>query len=127
MSDMLEVVNTEWYDAELAAMPAEYAARVIKRVDVLRQKPWGAALADRTVAPLRDGIYELRILGRGAAFRVLFFLAPGRSPRLVVLTTCVAKSAMKKRKLLDAELERAAARREMWIEQEKRRRANERG
>lgn len=76
-------------------------------------------MADRTIVALRDGIYELRVLGRGAAFRILFFVVPGRSPRLVVLTSVVATSVMKKKHRNDAELERAKQLRELWLEQMK--------
>lgn len=65
------------------------------------------------------GIHELRVLGHGAAFRILFFMMPGRSPRVVVLTTCATKSAMEKQQRLDAEVERARNRRARWLEQQR--------
>ena len=124
MSDAIEVVTTPWYDAELAALPPDQQARILNRVGNLSRKNWGEAMADRSVAPLRDGIYEVRVLGRGAAFRLLFFVMPGRSPRLVVLTAVVEKSVMKKRQRLDAELQRAVERRARWLELEKARKAD---
>jgi putative component of toxin-antitoxin plasmid stabilization module len=116
----MEVVLTEWYHRDLELLPRLEKMRVERKVVSLSSKPWSAAIADRTIAPLMDGIYEVRILGRGAAYRVLFFVAPGRSPRLVVVTTCAAKAVMKKRAGMNAEVARAKARRQAWLaEQEK--------
>jgi putative component of toxin-antitoxin plasmid stabilization module len=120
MADELEVVPTHWYTAEVRALPEEGRTRVDRRLLNFARKGWTASLGDATVKHLRDGIHELRVVGRGAAYRVLFFLAPGRSPRMVVLTTCAAKSDLKKRPRMDAELERASERRAQWIEQQKR-------
>lgn len=80
-------------------------------------KGWCAAMGNETIKPLRDGIYELRVLGRGAAFRLLFFVVPGLSPRMVVLTTCASKSDMLKRQRMEAEIDRAIQRRAAWMEQ----------
>ena len=88
-------------------------------------KGWAAATADQSVRHLREGIHELRILGKGASFRVLFFLVPGRSPRVVVLTTCASKSEMKKRKRFEAELQRAKTRRDLWLKQQRKRATDE--
>jgi putative component of toxin-antitoxin plasmid stabilization module len=119
MSDLLEVVPTVWYMNEVRALPRKERDRIDRKLISLALKGWTAAVADLSVKHLRDGIYEFRILGRGAAFRILFFLAPGRSPRLVVLTTCASKSVMQKKLRLDAEVERAAGRRTMWLEQQR--------
>lgn len=119
MSDVVEVVYSSWYNAELETLMDGHRERVERKIDVFVEKGWRSSVRDRTVAPLQDGIYELRILGRGAAFRVLFFLIPGTSPRVVVLTACVAKAVLKKRQRLDAELERAKHRRTVWLEQER--------
>ena len=118
MSEPIEVIATSWYDAEFAALAPEHRTRIEKRLDTFRRKGWREAMTDHSVVHLRDGIFELRILGRGAAFRVLFFVAPGRSPHLVVLTTAAAKSVLKKRQRLDAEIERARHRRALWLEQQ---------
>lgn len=120
MSDDIEVVQTDWYTVEFAALPRMDQLRVTRKLDTLRKKRWGEAITDRTIAPLDDGIYEVRVLGRGAAYRLLFFVAPGRSRRIVVLTSCVLKGVMKKRASLAAEIARAKARRQAWLdEQEK--------
>jgi putative component of toxin-antitoxin plasmid stabilization module len=119
MSDLLEVVPTVWYTNEVRALPRKERDRIDRKLISLALKGWNAAMADLSVKHLRDGIYEVRVLGRGSAFRILFFLAPGRSPRLVVLTTCASKSVMQKKQRLDAEVERAAGRRAMWLEQQR--------
>ena len=127
MSDSLEVVPTQWYESELMALPGPAQTRVERKVNALRQKGWDLAVKDQTIKHLRDGIHELRVLGHGAAFRVLFFVVPGRSPRLVVLTACPAKSAMKKHSRMDAEIERAVLRRALWLEQQKKNKENDDG
>jgi putative component of toxin-antitoxin plasmid stabilization module len=124
MAHEVEVITTEWYDAEFSSLEAVHRSRINRRIDLLQQTPWNVSLEKRMVAPLREGIYEMRVLGKGAAFRVLFFLAPGRTPRMVVLTACVAKSVMKKRRRFDAELARAETRRALWLERETKGRAN---
>jgi hypothetical protein len=118
MSDDMEVVVTGWYEADLALLPKPDRERVTRKLVSLSQKPWSAAIADRTIAPLRDGIYEVRVLGRGAAYRLLAFVAPGRSPRLVVVTACVAKAVMKKKAGLAAAIARARTRRQAWLQQQ---------
>jgi len=119
MSEPLEIVPTSWYTAEVRALPHQGRDRIDRRLFNFAQKGWAASLADATVKHLRDGIYELRVLGQGAAYPVLFFVAPGRAARVVVLTTCAAKSVMKKRGRLDAEVERALDRRSRWMEQQR--------
>ena len=119
MSDRFEVVPTPWFITELRALQTKDRNRIDRKLIKFAQKSWTDATADGSVKHLRDGIHELRVLGHGAAFRILFFLMPGSSPRVVVLTTCAAKSVMKKRLRLDTEVERARDRRARWIEQEK--------
>lgn len=126
MSDTVEVVYSSWYNDELAQLSSRSKTRIESKLQHFLEKGWMASIRDRTVTPLRDGIYELRVVGTGPAFRLLFFVMPGRSPRIVVLTTCATKSAMSKRARLDAEVERAAARRSVWLE-EQRKRENDEG
>jgi hypothetical protein len=122
VNDGIEVVVTEGYEEDLARLPGVDQLRVTRKVDTLRRKKWSGAIADRSIAPLVDGIYEVRVLGRGASYRLLFFLAPGRSPRVVVLTACITKGVMKKRAALSAEIARANSRQKAWVqEQEKNR------
>ena len=117
MDDTLTVVASSWYTTEVRALLAEHRDRIDRKLAALVAKGWSAAISDGSVKHLRDGIHELRALGQGAAFRLLFFLVPGRSPRVVVLTTCAPKAAMAKRQRLDAEIERAKNRRTAWMEQ----------
>ena len=119
MGDSIKVVASPWYTAEVQALPKLHRDRIDSKVFTFTEKGWSAAMADETIKPLRDGIYELRVLGRGAAFRLLFFVVPGLSPRLVVLTTCALKSDMLKRQRMEAEIERAIERRAAWMEQRK--------
>ena len=126
MSDRLEIVPTEWYVAEVRALPNDERTRIDRRLAGFVEKGWAAAMRDGTVKHLRDGIHEVRVLGKGAAYRVLFFLVPGRSPRVVVLTTCASKSSVAKRQRLEAEITRASDRRATWMEQETQRGRNER-
>lgn len=118
MSDTFELVLSSWFHDEVSELSDEHRAWIARKLSDLRKKPWDAAVRDRTVAPLRDGIWEVRIPGHGAAYRLLFFIMPGRSPRLIVLTSCEAKSRMLKKKVLDAAITRASDRRVAWIEQE---------
>jgi putative component of toxin-antitoxin plasmid stabilization module len=126
MKDGVEIVPTPWYDAELIALPGPDKERVERRLKGLSAAGWGSSMADGRIKHLRDGIHEVRILGRGAAYRVLFFVAPGVAVRVVVLTTCAAKSLMKKRHAIDAELRRALDRRAWWMEQHKQEEKDER-
>jgi putative component of toxin-antitoxin plasmid stabilization module len=118
VSDAIDVRLTEDCRAELRELPKPDRTWINGVIHGLQAKGWQAAMADRTIAPLQDGIWELRIVGHGAAYRILFFVMPGRSPRLVVLTLCLAKSDSQKTRVLKAAVARAARRRELWLEQE---------
>lgn len=118
MSDAVEVVLTDWYVGDLATLPDRDRVRVERKLRMLPKKKWSESLADGSVAPLKDGIYEVRVLGRGAAYRVLFFIVPGRVPRLVVMTACIAKSVMNKRASLNAEIARAKTRQARWLQEQ---------
>jgi phage-related protein len=115
MDDTVEVVTSPWYMRELRALPRDNRDQIQRKLIAFAAKGWSAAMADQTVKHLQDGIYELRVLGHGPAFRLLFFVVPGRRPRVIVLTTCAAKSLMQKRQRLDAEIERAKDRRAAWM------------
>jgi putative component of toxin-antitoxin plasmid stabilization module len=118
VSDSLEIVASSWFRQEFGELQKDQRKRINRKLMEFTAKGWSAAMADQTVKHLRDGIYELRVPGRGPAFRLLFFVVPGRRPRVVVLTTCAAKSLMKKRQRLDAEVERAKSRRAAWTAQD---------
>jgi phage-related protein len=117
MSDGFELVASAWFRQELAALPQEQQDRIDGKLAAFTSKGWSAAKRDQTVKHLDDGIYELRIVGHGPAYRLLFFVVPGRQPRIVVLTTCAAKSLMKKRQRMESEIERAKSRRAAWREE----------
>jgi putative component of toxin-antitoxin plasmid stabilization module len=76
---------------------------------------------NRDVVELEDGIWELRVVGRGSAFRCLCFLDARARDRVVVLTACVAKASIKKRHVMTTEVQRAKVRRGLYLEQERRR------
>lgn len=117
MHDEIRIDSSRWFTEELLGLPVKDAERVVDRLDSLQRKGWRAAITDGTIKHLRDGIWEVRVLGAGAAYRLLFFPAPARAMRLVVLTTCAAKSVVAKRKRLELEIDRAIRRRDEWIRQ----------
>jgi hypothetical protein len=120
MRDAVEVEFTHDCRAELRELAKAERDWIAQKIRHFIGKGWSAAVADQSVKHLEDGIHELRILGQGASFRLLFFIVPGRSPRMVVLTSCAAKSLLKKRKRMEAEIARARRRRAAWLEQMRR-------
>jgi hypothetical protein len=120
MRDAVEVELTDDCRAELRELTKGERDWIAQKIRHFVDKGWSAAVADQSVKHLEDGIHELRVLGQGAAFRLLFFIVPGRSPRIVVLTSCAAKSLLKKRKRMEAEIARAKHRRAAWLEQMRR-------
>jgi phage-related protein len=115
MSDLVRAVHTEWFTSELKALPAAQRARVVARVHMLERKGWTISLKDDDIEELEDGIYELKVRGRGPAYRPLFFVAPGNPGRLVVLTNCVAKGILKKGRVRRGQIARAKNRRDEWL------------
>jgi putative component of toxin-antitoxin plasmid stabilization module len=115
MSDIVAVEYTTWVRDELKQIPGEQAARVLRRVDMLPAKGWQISVRDGDVVQLHSGIWELRITGKGPAYRVLFFVEPRNPGRLVVLTTCAPKGLLKKKSRLEAEVKRALTRRSEWL------------
>lgn len=120
MTNTVEVELTGDCRAELRELAKAERDWINQKIRHFMGKGWSAAMADQSVKHLDDGIHELRVLGKGAAFRLLFFIVPGRSPRMVVMTSCAAKSALKKRSRMDAEIARAKQRRTAWMEQMRR-------
>jgi putative component of toxin-antitoxin plasmid stabilization module len=114
--DGIRIVTSYWFDEEFHALPEPARKRINRRLLGLQVKGWTAALADGTIDHLEDGIWEVRVPGTGPAYRLLFFPAPGRAMRLVVLTSCLSKTAVGKRRLLSRAIERAKRRRDLWIE-----------
>ena len=113
--DRVSAEFTRWIIAELEELQRLDRWRVFNRIGVLEDKGWGDSMRRKDVVPLKDGIYELRVVGRGPAYRVLFFVMPGNPGRLAVLTSCVRKASMSKDRVKAAEINRALARRDAWL------------
>ena len=120
MGDGVQVEYTQAFVRELRALPPDQRARVVRRVDVLQRKGWGTSAQARDVVRLSPHIWELRVLGTGPAYRVLFFAIPGEPDRIVVLTRCVRKGLMKKTAVMASEIARAESRRREWLAQHER-------
>ncbi len=118
MADEVDITLTTECRAELRELPRPDRQWIGGVIRSFQAKGWQAAVGDQTIGPLEDGFWELRVVGHGAAYRILFFVAPGRSPRLVVLTLCLTKSESQKMRVLKAALGRASRRRLRWMEQE---------
>lgn len=118
MQDALTIEFTTWFIEELQELPTDEQARVARRLAVLERKGWAASAENRDVAPLKDGIWEVRIVGKGPSYRLLCFQIPGDPGRIVVLTSCVKKGLMKKSAVKDAEIERASTKRALWLSQQ---------
>lgn len=119
MNDEIRIVSSSWFTAEFLELSAPARKRIDRRLAGLQEKGWTAALADGTIKHLEEDIWEVRVLGTGESYRLLFFPTPGRRMRLLVLTTCATKAAVGKRRLLSLAIERARSRRDWWIEQQK--------
>lgn len=115
MRDEIRVVSTPWFEDEMLSVPVDQRRRIRRRLGTLEIKGWTGAIADGTIQHIRDGIWEVRVVGHGAAYRIFFFPAPRRAMRTLVLTTAAPKSAIEKQRLLDLEVERARRRRAEWI------------
>lgn len=115
MHDDIRIVSSSWFNQELLRLPEKQQSRIRRRLGMLEVKGWMASIADGTIDHLEDGIWEVRVLGTGPAYRVLFFPAPRRTLRMLVLTTVAAKPAVAKQRLLNREIERAKRRRDQWI------------
>lgn len=115
MSDLVQVRYTHWFVEELERLPPDQQARVVAQVALVERKGWGAAMRDRDVVHLEDGIHEIRVVGKGPAYRALCFVVPGQPGRIVVVTSCAPKGLLKKRKVMDGEITRAKNRRAEWL------------
>ncbi|HEU0014437.1 MAG TPA: type II toxin-antitoxin system RelE/ParE family toxin [Longimicrobium sp.] len=115
MADEVQAVYTRWVWEEIRELPPDQQARVVRRVSLLERKGWGASVRNRDVVHLQDEIWELRVVGTGPAYRLLFFVSSGAVPRLVVLTGCVGKAALKKDRVMPVEIARAERRRREWL------------
>ena len=111
---------TSWFRKELGELPPDQQARVFRRVRTFEEKGWDASAADQDIKRLEGEIWELRIHGKGPAYRILFFPDPADPRKVVVLANCVKKGLMKKSKVSRAEIKRADSRRLEWLDGRKR-------
>jgi putative component of toxin-antitoxin plasmid stabilization module len=118
VNDDVRVILTEWFDSDFKRLDEAQQDRVRHRIGALKQKGWRWSAMNRDVAELEDGIWEMRVVGRSPAFRCLFFLLPHAPGRVVVVTACLAKASIKRRRVMAAEIQRAKARRAQWLTQE---------
>jgi hypothetical protein len=118
MRDDVKMAYTDDFRRELLAIPPEQQRRVARRIAHQERRGWADGVKAGDLVPLQHEIWELRIVGRGAAYRVLFALVPRDPVRLLLLTTCSSKARLKKRAVMDAELRRARARLDHWLEQQ---------
>lgn len=117
MSGELRAEWTTWFHTELRELPPDQQARVIRRVRIFEEKGWNASAADQDIKKLEGEIWELRIHGKGPAYRILFFPDPSNPRRVVVLVNCVKKGLMKKSMVSRSEIKRAETRRLEWLAQ----------
>jgi phage-related protein len=115
MIDAIEAVHTEWFTEELEALPPDQQARVLRRIDTFERKGWRISAADEDIKELRDNVWELRVIGKGPAYRALFCPFTGATKRFALLTNCVKKAFMKKGKVKEGEITRALSRCSEWL------------
>lgn len=118
MSDISAIVFTDDAAAEIARIPAPLRAIVLSKIEQVQMVGWQQSLTNRSVKKIGDEIFEIIQKGRGAAYRVLCFTTRGPDGRLVVTTSCVAKSTMLKQIRFKREVERAETRRQTWLHQQ---------
>lgn len=94
MSDIVEIVYMAEAKKEIAALPENQQARVVGRIEQVRKVGWQDSLENKTVKKLEGQIYEIRVTGKGTAYRVLCFQMGGKNGRIVVTTSCEAKSKL---------------------------------
>ncbi len=117
MSDIANIVYMAEARKEIAALPAADQARVVARIEQVQKTGWQNALETQTVKKLRGDIYEIRVAGKGSAYRVLCFQTGGQGGRIVVTTSCETKSNLLRQRRLRQAISRAESRREKWFTQ----------
>lgn len=118
MTDGFQVELTDEAQQEILGFGKAAAARIGERIRQAQEVGWQESQKIRLVKNLgsiEPGIYEIIVKGKGEAYRILCFPVGMRDGRLVVLTSCVAKS-----RLLHGGLRRnvriAAHRRDKWLQ-----------
>lgn len=114
MSDLVRVAYTDRYARDYARVSPDQRRRIVRRLRVLQGKPWTAAVSDGTLAHLRDGVWEVRVVGSGPAYRLIGFVASGNPGRVLVLTGCSPKADIKKKAAMNSQVERAITIRATW-------------
>lgn len=117
MKDGFQVEVTDDAGQEILSFGNAAAARIGERIRHAQAVGWQESQQIglvKNLGNIEPGIYEILVKGKGEAYRLLCFPVGMRDGRLVVLTSCVAKS-----KLLGSGLKRhvktAAQRRDKWL------------
>ncbi|HEX2205887.1 MAG TPA: hypothetical protein VHG91_21410 [Longimicrobium sp.] len=123
MSDGFEVEVTDDARREIWALGNKAAVRIVERIRYVKGVGWQASQQNGLIKNLGDiepGMFEILVKGRGEAYRVFCFPVGMRHGRLVVLTSCVAKSKLLGRGL-QRHVQTAAQRRDEWLRTHKER------
>jgi hypothetical protein len=105
---------------EIRSFGPRAAARIEERLRIVRAAGWEGA---RSAGMIRDlgriakGIFEIRVTGRGEAYRLLCFATGDGSGRIVVVAGCVQKSRLLGSLRMKEHVLRAALRRDEWMAQ----------
>lgn len=117
MTDGFQVELTDDARREIVGFGKAAAARIGERIRHAQEVGWQESQTIglvKNLGSIEQGIYEIIVKGKGEAYRILCFPVGMRNGRLVVLTSCVAKS-----RLLHSGLKRhagiAAHRRDKWL------------
>lgn len=76
-------------DEEVAALPADMRARLVRLTELIEQIGFEALPRD-SVKHLEDGLWELRMTGRDGISRAIYVTATGR--RMVILRVFIKKT-----------------------------------
>jgi phage-related protein len=84
----VETLNA-FVDEEIAALPADMRARLVRLTELIEQIGFEALPRD-SVKHLEDELWELRVTGRDGISRALYVTATGR--RMVILRVFIKKT-----------------------------------
>jgi phage-related protein len=91
-------------DDEIAALPADMRARLVRLSELIEQIGFEALPRD-SVKHLEDRLWELRITGRDGISRAIYVTATGR--RMVILRVFIKKTQKTPRRELELARQRA--------------------
>jgi len=91
-------------DEEIAALPADMRARLVRLTNLIEQIGFEALTRD-SVKHLEDKLWELRITGRDGISRAIYLTATGR--RVVILRVFVKKTQKTPQREIELARERA--------------------